>query len=95
MNGIKGKLWIKLTAICVAMLSAAILAISSVAVAIMLENDVFFDGGQRLSEDVWQTSISNKLNDVVLGIESCEPLEISKLWKMPRRSFYIISIVKK
>ena len=74
MNGIKGKLWIKLTAICVAMLSAAILAISSVAVAIMLENDVFFDGGQRLSEDVWQTSISNKLNDVVLGIESCEPL---------------------
>ena len=42
MNGIKGKLWIKLTAICVAMLSAAIMAISSVAVAIMLENDVFF-----------------------------------------------------
>ena len=36
MNGVKGRLWLKLTALLIAMLSSAFLAISAVAVAIRL-----------------------------------------------------------
>lgn len=66
MNGVKGRLWLKLTALLIAMLSSAFLAISAVAVAIMLENNVFFDGGQSLEENVSQSCIGNKIGKSVV-----------------------------
>lgn len=73
MNGVKGRLWLKLTALLIAMLSSAFLAISAVAVAIMLENNVFFDGGQSLEENVSQSCIGNKMEDVVFDVGLFEP----------------------
>ena len=73
MNGIKGKLWAKLTAIILFMISAAVLVLSIVSVAIMLEFNVFFDGGQSLSDYILDQSVRNKLTDITDAIGYYEP----------------------
>lgn len=72
-NGIKGKLGAKLVAIFLFVISAVVLAASVLALIYLIEEDAFFDDGHQLSDDIRQSCLQNKLNDVTADIMHFEP----------------------
>lgn len=67
-NGIKGKLGAKLIAMFLFVISAVVLAGSCLAVMYLIEEDAFFDNGQRLSTDIRESCLRNKLVDITEDI---------------------------
>lgn len=65
MNGIKGKLWAKLAAMFIFVVSAVVFGGSLVAVVFMAESDIFFDNGRSLNESVLNSCLANKMTDVI------------------------------
>lgn len=72
-NGIKGKLGAKLVAIFLFVISAVVLAASVLALVYLIEEDAFFDDGYQLSDDIRQSCLQNKLNDITADIMHFEP----------------------
>lgn len=76
MNGIKGKLWFKLAAMFVFVISAVAIAGSLVAVVYMADSDIFIDNGMSLNESVLESSLDNKMSELVYAMLSYQPYDL-------------------
>ncbi len=72
-NGIKGKLGAKLVAMFLFVISAVVLVASAIALIYLFVEDAFFDDGQQLLESVRESSLNNKMSDIVIDIRHCMP----------------------
>lgn len=72
-NGIKGKLGAKLFAMFLFVISAVVLVGSGLAIIYLIVEDAFFDNGQKISMDVRESCLENKLSDISADISHWGP----------------------
>ncbi len=67
-NGVKGKLGAKLFAMFLFVISCVVLTASVLAIVYLIEEDAFFDDGQRISTDIRESCLRNKIDDIASDI---------------------------